>query len=357
MIGEPYVLVICAVVGFFVVLFVLFFFLLARKRKEKMTGGEYTTVPMKDVVSTPLYCEPQDRHPMPLIIRSAAELGQYPNILDPEYAVPDVVGFGTMNAINGKMMQFREYPLSKQHQQQQELTKRKYPNLEDDARYYASTDVLARSNLLSFEQPSDPSSYAINSQKFCPLGEQFVGSKANSIATHTPPPPPLPQMHSSVSPPSSLSSNSSRILKQKPSAQNSDFEGYENTQIHSSSTKSPSPESIPPVPSLLESEIKTIDGEFGYSKFGDCELGYLLRNNEKKLVILKTLSDKCEYRQFYNEFVNEMEEKWRLSNRCIDTFAMMYGYVVKHEYLAMVIEYGDIDLKKYLRTASPTQIR
>lgn len=402
MIGEPYILVICAIVGFLLVIFVLFFFLIARKRKEKLGCGgigAYTTVPMKDVVvSTPLYCEPQDgrgglllhHHPLPpsLMMRSDLSCGgqpQYPftdSILqDPEYAVPDIVAYNTTSGQligNGKIHQYSGgsagsnsgsggrggdmYPTTK------EQMKRKYPHLdlEDESRYYASTDVIARSNLLSFEQgPPVVDSNSINGHSPKPLTNSL-------IASHTPPPPLPPQLQNSASPPSSLSSNSSRLLKNvTPSKKNnnsannstqnsSDFDGYENTQVHSqASTKSPSPENeiLPPVPSIKEADIKTIDGDFGYSKFGDCELGCLQRGAEKRLVILKTLSEKREFRQFYDEFINEMEEKWRLSNRCIDTFAMMHGYVVKHEYLAMVIEYGDVDLKKFLKSAPPMQIR
>lgn len=398
MIGEPYILVICAIGGVLVIFFVLFFFLIARKRKEKLgcSGiGQYTTVPMKDVVSTPLYCEPQDgrghllHHPMPpLMLRSDLACQQYPGgiLQDPEYAVPDIVAYNTNGPLlgNGKIHQQqqlhsyssggssgggsgsgREYPMNK------EQMKRKYPHLdlEDESRYYASTDVIARSNLLSFEVPPVVDGAPASINGFSGSGHSpkpLTGS--GSIASHTPPPPLAlqQQQQQNSSPPSSLSSNSSRLLKgvngkQKNNSTNnsiqnsSDFDGYENTQIHSSSTKSPSPEAmIPPVPSIKEADIKTIDGEFGYSKFGDCELGYLQRGTEKRLVILKTLSEK---REFYDEFITEMEEKWRLSNRCIDTFAMMHGYVVKHEYLAMVIEYGDVDLKKFLRSALPMQIR
>ena len=227
---------------------------------------------------------------------------------------------------------------------------------EDDgkARYYASTDVLGRSNQISFET-NEPNSYNLD-QTHAKSGEHFLlgNNKINPIMSHTPPPPLLTHLQSSVSPPSSLSSNSSRIIKNISPLNSDCYEGYENTQIHSSSTKTPSPVTqVSQIPMLKDNEISVVDGQFGYSKFGDCELGYLSRKNDKKLVILKTLSNEV----FKTEFLEEMSEKWRLSSKCTDSFACFFGYISKHDYLAMVIEYGDVDLKKFLRTSSSANIR
>ncbi|KAJ6222245.1 hypothetical protein RDWZM_000790, partial [Blomia tropicalis] len=354
-IREPFILVVFAIIGFLFVVFVLFFFLLARKRKEKKTGGQYTNVQMKDV-STPLYCEPHDFN----------RLSPFSSSLDPEYAVPDVIGNGaaTMLTMNGTKMipnantmsprTFRPIPTVNAFA----FLNNQKKNMEDDgkARYYASTDVLARSNLLPYEHQIESNNVFMDGGK---QGDHFVlggGNKINPIIGQTPPPPIIGPMHSSVSPPSSLSSNSSRLMKNHSAANSECFDGFDNTQIHSTSTKTPSPSmvsSVPQLPQLKDTDISVIDGQFGYSKFGECELGYLLRKNEKKLVILKTLSNE----QFREEFIDEMAEKWRLSNKCVDTFATFYGYTSKHDYLAMVIEYGDVDLKKYLQNCLPTNIR
>lgn len=139
---------------------------------------------------------------------------------------------------------------------------------------------------------------------------------------------------------------------------NSDsYDDFDNTiQMNSTaSTKTASPGSqgsSKQITVINENEVSVIDGQFGYSKFGDCELGYLTVRGDKKLIMLKALS----FSKFRDEFFEEMNEKWRLSSKCLNTFAQFYGYIVKHDYIAMIIEYGDMDLKQFLMTCSPSVV-
>lgn len=289
------------------------------------------TVPMKNVASGPVYCEPH----------TFTRLSPYED--DPDYAVPDLFSNNkvTFLNLNGNSKTFRPLP----------NTFQKNNNDSDDdgkAKYYASTDVLGRNQ---FEQ----SNHAYNVDK--DPGHFFFKKSPAMVATPPPPLPPLPLIKTnSLSPPSSISSNSSRSkAAHNTSGQSDSLDSYENTPLHTSATKTPSPviANSLKIPQLKDSDVSVINGQFGYSKYGDCELGCLNRNNEKRLVILRTLFRNA---QFRDEFIDEMNVKWCLSSKCTESFSRFYGYISKYEYLAMVIEYGDMDLKKFLRTSSPTTI-
>lgn len=311
------------------------------------------TVPMKNVNSTPVYCEPHDFNQLP-----------YSNMEDPEYAVPDLFGNNKVtflnlngNKANNTMLGVKSFMTM---QTPNVITfingnNQKTPHCDEDddgkARYYASTDVLARSNL-----PFENSNHVYNLENLGKGAEYFFNTKANGILSDTPPPPPLMNLkNNSLSPPSSISSNSSRGKGHSSNGHSESFDSYENTQLNTVSTKTPSPVITHNlrIPQLKDNEISVINGQFGYSKYGDCELGYILRNNEKKLVILRTLFRNAQFRE---EFLAEMNVKWCLSSKCTESFATFFGYVSKYEYLAMVIEYGDMDLKKFLRTSSPSTV-
>lgn len=290
---------------------------------------------MKDVSPSAIYCEPHRFH----------HTGFPNNSPDPEYAVPDLIGNGPSTFMANKtsnsllIMSRQPQPLISS------FTKTMINQDDGKARYYASTDVLLRNG-------SDHAPNAIHTG----LANNIFAVNRNGNSQLVPVAP-LPGCTASQifpkheSAPSSLSSNTSKVLKLNSSTPSSSLKSYENTPYNN---RNGSPQNLP-VPLLKDKEVSIIDGHFGYNKYGDCELGYLCRKNDKQLVILKTLSsDDLKSQQ---EFMQEMNEKWHLSNQCQNTFARLYGYISKYDYLAMVIEYGDMDLKKFLRNCSPSLIR
>lgn len=283
---------------------------------------------MKDVSPSAIYCEPHRFH----------HPGFPNNSPDPEYAVPDLIGNGPLTFMANKannsllLMNGQPQPLISS------FTKTMINQDDGKARYYASTDVLLRNGI----------DHAPNATHNALTGNHNGNGQLLPVA-------PLPGCAASQiypkheSAPSSLSSNTSKVLKFNSSTPSSSLESYENTPYRNGSSQNHS------VPLLKDKELSIVDGHFGYSKYGDCELGYLCRKNDKQLVMLKTLSS-CNL-ESQQEFMQEMNEKWRLSNQCQNTFARLYGYISKYEYLAMVIEYGDSDLKKFLRSCSPSLMR
>nr|XP_027199906.1 discoidin domain-containing receptor 2-like isoform X2 [Dermatophagoides pteronyssinus] len=321
------------IVALLIAIFIIVLIWLARKRKEKITGSEYTTVPMKDVPSSAIYCEPHRfHHP------------GFPNnnSPDPEYAVPDLIGNGPSTFMTGKLTNNSLLLMNRQPQPLISSFTRTMINQDDGkARYYASTDVLSRNGIdhaPKITHNTLAGNLNVNSQ-LLPVAP-MSGCVASQI---------YPKNGSA---PSSLSSNTSKVLKLNSSTPSTSLESYENTPYNNNRNGSPTNHSVP---LIKDKEVSIIDGHFGYSKYGDCELGYFCRKNDKQLVMLKTLSSRSFDLQ--QEFTQEMNAKFRLSDQCQNTFARLYGYISKYDYLAMVIEYGDSDLKKFLRNCSPSLIR
>jgi discoidin domain receptor family protein 2 len=263
LIRESVLLIVFSVLGLIITISMVLYIIHTRRRKEKLTGSDYTTMPMKDVATTPLYCEPQD------VNRMSPFTGT-----DPEYAVPDVIG-GSPPSTTTFM----------------------HPN---NPRYYASADVLIRSNINDYDN------------------YHYASTGAKCGAYHVP-------------------------------------NNYSDLETNVISVPNP-PQTEPPlaslkVPRLSDKDLTVINGQFGYSRFGDCALGHLNNNNNENLVILKTLNNE----EFKEEFFAEMSDKWRLSTSC-DHFAKLFGFLYNPEFIAMAIEYADCDLKQYLRNSNKNDL-
>ena len=297
MIKESFLLVMFSVLGVIITISMVFYIVHVRRRKGKLTGVDYVTMSMKDVATTPLYCEPRD------VNRLSPFPGGGPLTLtgtgDPEYAVPDVIGgspptTSTFVPANGNHMNNNNNNNNQNQNQQQ--------------RYYASADLLNRNTFSPFgnyhyasatANPYHPNSNSNSGNNYEGLGSGSGEGEPEPIS-------PAPQ-------------DPELILQQT-------------------------------LPKISENDISLLKPQIGYSRFGDIALGQFNDN----LVILKTLQND-EYR---HEFLTEMTEKFRLSSQC-DYFAKFYGYVNSPDgnCMAMVIEHGDCDLRQFLKNANHHKVR
>lgn len=250
---------------------------------------------------------------------------------DPDYAVPDAIetNSGGYNANTRCLLQWphgnrAQSPHGNFYQTSGD------DNDDGEAKYYASTDVLSGPPRLP-EQPKilshKPNNYQLNNQAelvSSPLLSSFY--KPNTEVTNKVNAGPLAKAY---------------FHQQQQHSAEKIISSIVNVALHHS------------IPLLKETDINIIDGQFGYSKFGDCELGFLDQQGVKSLIILKTLAKV----EFEEEFTKEMVERWRLSSQCRNSFASFHGCITKHDYLAVAFEFGDMDLKKFLQTCPMTSIR
>ncbi|KPM09874.1 Discoidin domain receptor-like protein [Sarcoptes scabiei] len=425
---QAFVFSFVAICGLFLILFALFVFVwFNRKRKEKLTGSEYTTVPLKDVSPTTHYCEPNDLQNgifMGLPFRrsflpnqnglSSPFVSSHSGLdNDPEYAVPDLIGNNILQSSNKKSSP--KYFISSEKPTINQLipsyqkssiifnknrsnngwsiTKNPNHNInelndgnknsdtsqentfnndvantedhDDDgkARYYASSDVFLRQNQ-SDPRSLPPTNDFVNiSNRIGALN--YLDKRKNNLMSIAPLITESNTLMNFSTPQSSFSSpllaSSTATKPFKPSTNGS----YDSSLTPNSSTSTNQNVSsmislkdslTSKIPLLNENDVSIINGHFGYSALGDCELGYLhQRNKERKIVVLETVigNDK----NLRDEFMLKMNEKWRLSNQCSEKFAQIFGYISKYDYLAMLVEYGDDDLKNFLRSTSQLVIR